>query len=106
MGTDDSCCKGFFITHKRIRHITINSDLPKMMQRIVLAHEIGHAVLHAKSGALAKFQDMLVLDAGDTTENEANLFASKLLLRDKDVMEALNSDCYFNQVAASLYVPA
>ena len=105
MGTEEGCCKGFFIVHKRIRHITINSDLPLIMQRIILAHEIGHAVLHTKSGALAHFHDMLLFDSDDTIEYEANLFASELLLQDEDVMEALNSDCYFSQVAVSLYVP-
>lgn len=107
MGTGEKCCKGFFIVYKRIKHITINCDLPRIMQRIVLAHEIGHAVLHAKSAsrALAQFHDTALFDAGDSTEYEANLFASELLLSDEAVMEALNDDLYFSQIASELYVP-
>ena len=38
MGLDPGCCKGFFLVCKRIKCITINSDLPRIMQRIVPAH--------------------------------------------------------------------
>jgi len=31
----------------------VNSDLPEQMQRIILAHEIGHAVLHRKAARQA-----------------------------------------------------
>lgn len=105
MGLEKGCCKGFFIVHKRIKLITVNCDLPTVMQRIVLAHEIGHAVLHSESGALAPFTDSTLFDAGDFTEFEANVFASELLLPDEDVVEALNEDAYFQQIAAQLNVP-
>lgn len=106
MGLEEGCCKGFFIIYKRIKHITINSDLPHIMQRIVLAHEIGHAVLHAHTGTLAQFHDTALFDAGDSTEYEANIFASELLLSDDAVVEALNEDAYFSQIASTLYVPS
>ena len=32
LGLYDGCCKGFFIVHRRIKHITINSDLPEELQ--------------------------------------------------------------------------
>ncbi len=105
MGLDKGCCKGFFIVHKRIKLITVNCDLPQVMQRIVLAHEIGHAVLHAESGAIAPFTDSKLFDAGNFTEFEANVFASELLLPDEDVVNALNEDAYFQQIAAQLNVP-
>ena len=46
LGTDSGCIKGFFIITNRIKHITINSDLPEELQKVILAREIGHAVLH------------------------------------------------------------
>ena len=46
MGRYKGCCKGFYVQHRRIKHITINSDLPEVIQRVILAHEIAHSVLH------------------------------------------------------------
>ena len=40
MGRYKGCCKGFYVQHRRIKHITINSDLPEVIQRVILAHEI------------------------------------------------------------------
>lgn len=46
MGNYQGACKGFFLTQSRKRSITINSDLPEELQRIIVTHELGHAVLH------------------------------------------------------------
>lgn len=46
MGKTENACKGFFLTHSKIKTITINTDLPELIQNIVLAHELGHAILH------------------------------------------------------------
>lgn len=44
MGKAPDAVKGFFLESKRIRTITINSDLPEIIQRIIVAHEICHAI--------------------------------------------------------------
>lgn len=106
MGLHDGCCKGFFMIHSRIKHITINSDLPEELQRIILAHELGHAVLHTKRKAFAAFHEMTLFDSVHATEYEANVFASELLLSDEAVLEALNDDMFFFQAASVLQVPA
>lgn len=105
MGLYDGCCKGFFLVYHRIRHITVNSDLPPELQRVVLAHELGHAVLHADLGQAA-FHDVTLFDSADETEYEANIFASELLLPDDKVLAALNDDMFFFQAARALYVPS
>ena len=46
MGTHDGSCKGFFISRGRKKMITINSELQPALQRIIAAHELGHAALH------------------------------------------------------------
>ena len=46
MGTNPQSCKGFFLVTSRCKLVVINSDLPDTIQRIILAHELGHAVLH------------------------------------------------------------
>ena len=106
MGLYDGCCKGFFIVHRRIKHITVNCDLPEELQRVVLAHEIGHSVLHCTSGVMANFHETVLFDTIDFREYEANIFASELLLTDDDVLDALNDDMIFVQAASVLCVPS
>ncbi len=105
MGTYDGCCKGFFVIHKRKKHITINCDLPEILQKVVLAHELGHCVLHTAHAAGAAFHEVTLFDNTDTEEYEANVFASELLLTDESVLSALNDDMFFFQAASALYVP-
>lgn len=37
MGIYEGCCKGFFLISRRMKHITINSDLPELLQKVVLS---------------------------------------------------------------------
>lgn len=105
MGLYEGCCKGFFIIYKRMKHITINSDLPDILQKVVMAHELGHCVLHSGTSSAA-FHEVTLFDDVDRNEYEANVFASELLLSDEDVLAALNDDMFFFQAASALYVPA
>lgn len=105
MGTYKGCNKGFFLIHCRIKCIVINSDLPKVMQRIILAHELGHAVLHSQEVAIAPFRESELFDTTDPKEYEANLFASELLLQDEDIMEAVRCDHSVGAIAREFYVP-
>ena len=38
MGTYAGACKGFFLSQSRMRSITINSDLPEPLQRVIAVH--------------------------------------------------------------------
>ena len=84
--------------------ITVNSDLPHVIQKIIIAHEIGHAALHRKSGIHA-FHEVGLFDESSFMEQEANLFAAEYLLDDQKVLETLNSDTTFFAAASELYVP-
>ena len=81
LGSHPGAIKGYFIVCKRIRAITVNMDLPPVMQRIITAHELGHAVHHKSSRAQA-FHDVVLFDQTSALEKEANLFAAELLLRE------------------------
>lgn len=94
LGTDPDAIKGFYLESKRIRTITVNCDLPEAVQRIIVAHELGHAVLHRHSGIHA-FHDIGLFDESSLLEKDANLFAAEYLLRDQDVLETLNRDTTF-----------
>ncbi len=105
MGSDKSACKGFFLTQSRIKAITVNSDLSQDMQKIICAHELGHAMLHRDKSGINAFHDFSFFDGNDRLEYEANIFAAELLLPDEEVLKILNDDLSFFQAAAKLYVP-
>ena len=104
LGKEPDSIKGFFLECKRIKTITINSDLPEVIQKIIVAHELGHAVLHRKAG-LSAFHEVGLFDESTEMEKDANLFAAEYLLDDETVIETLNSDTTFFTAAAVLCVP-
>lgn len=104
LGTEKDSIKGFFLESKRIRTITINSDLPSIIQKFVVSHELGHAVLHRKSGICA-FHEVGLFDESDQFEKDANIFAAEYLLDDEAVLQMLNEDNTFFTAAASLCIP-
>lgn len=97
--------KGFFYYQSRIPNIVIDSNVNEVLERILIAHELGHAILHKEIAMMKGFQEMEVFDSTAITENEANLFSAELILEDKDVLEQLEDHSFF-QAAQALYVPA
>ena len=104
MGKHEGAIKGFYMKCKRIRTITVNGDLPEIIQKIIVAHELGHATIHAGSGVHA-FHDIALFDQATEMEREANLFAAEYMLEDEEVLDALNQDTTFFSAAAMLRVP-
>lgn len=80
--------KGAFRVISNNSFIFINSNLSEEMQRLVCAHELGHAVLHRKlavaSGGMMEFE---LFDINDQGEYDANAFAGTLLLDDDEMLE-------------------
>lgn len=73
--------KGFFKKVLRKKFIFINSELSSFEQKVICAHELGHALFHSSSD----FQFMLdntSLIKKTKVEDEANLFVSWLLFDD------------------------
>ncbi len=104
LGKGKQAIKGFFLECSRIPTITINADLPEMIRRVILAHEIGHAVLHRKEGIRA-FHEIGLWDQTDRMEREANLFAAELLLEDEAVLSLMQQGKTIREAASTLYVP-
>lgn len=104
LGTAQNAVKGFFLEFKRIRTITINSDLPEVIQKIIVAHELCHATCHRTAG-IQTFHDLSIFDQTSVMEKDANLFAAELLLDDQKVLDILNQDTTFFAAASSLMVP-
>ena len=99
--------KGFFFYQSRQKNIVIDCNVNKVLELILVAHELGHAVLHTEVALMHGFQEMEVLENRQDMpeENEANIFAAELLLDDKTVLEHLSKESFF-EAASALYVPA
>lgn len=104
MGKSPRSCKGFFLVSSRCKLIVINSDLPDSIQRIIIAHELGHAVLHSDS-AINTFHEFAMFEDTNRMEYEANVFAAEFMLSDDAAIESLEMQMDFYQTAKCLYVP-
>ena len=78
--------RGFFKKILRRKFIFINNKLSEFDQKLVCAHELGHAVLHS-SNRIQFLIDNTKLLRKSRIEDEANLFASWLLFPSDDVVE-------------------
>lgn len=83
---------GMYTYRWKQRIIFINNNLDDHMRQIVLAHEIGHDIFHRNlaSNGLKEFE---LFYMKNTTEYEANIFGSHLLI-DNDQVLALARDGY------------
>lgn len=93
--------KGMYRVIKRNRVIILNANNSKHMNRIVMAHELGHDQLHreyAKANGLQEFQ---LYDMASQQEYEANLFAADLLLPDDEILEYIYEGYDTVQIAAA-----
>ena len=68
---------------KRKKWIFINENIPieSPLFRIVVAHELGHAIFHRKENCAFLRSKTLLLTSG--IEREANIFAAHLLISDE-----------------------
>ena len=114
MGEGENACKGFYLSQSRAQVITVNSSLPDALRRVILCHELGHAVLHRKAAGNAAsvsasgvraFHDFALFDASSVLEYEANIFAADFLLEDGAVLGLLGDDLSFFEAADVLGVP-
>lgn len=72
---------------KRKRWIFINDNIPEdsPMFKVIVAHELGHALLHRKENCAFIKNHTLLLTSG--IEKEANIFAAQLLISDDMLAE-------------------
>ena len=75
--------RGFYQYFKRNNIICIDESLSDPDKKFVLAHELGHMVLHKKSNAI--FMDTRTYLKISRFELEADMFAVHLLISDEDI---------------------
>lgn len=76
--------RGFYLYANRIKLICVGNGLPEHIERFVIAHELGHAVMHKRSCAPFLQNTFLSLDK---MEIEANKFAVELIIHDEEIMQ-------------------
>ena len=70
---------GFYKLLKRRKYIFLNSDIhDDVFLRVVLAHELGHAIMHSKENCAFMKSKTLLLTS--RIEKQANIFAAHLLI--------------------------
>lgn len=96
--------KGAYKMIMRVPFIFIKSDLDPVTEKIVLAHELGHHLLHRREaeerGGFREFD--LFNTASNLMEYEANVFAAQLTLADEDMLECVERGLTTGEIASAL----
>lgn len=71
---------GFYKYDRKNQYIYINQNLSDEWKKVVCAHELGHALLHARLNT--PFMKRNTLFSVNKVEREANRFAAELLIPD------------------------
>ena len=87
------------INRKKV--IFINSNLSECHYKIVLAHELGHAILHPNINCYFIKNKTFLL--GSKIEREANLFACELLINDQFLGQYIDKS--LDEIAKAEYLP-
>ncbi|OUN23004.1 Zn peptidase [Blautia sp. An81] len=81
----DIGCEGCYMYLKRHRYIFLNANLDGPEKEMVMAHELGHAVLHRRENCY--FIRNKTFLSTVRIEREANTFAAELLIPDSLILE-------------------
>lgn len=87
--------RGYYSKKFRIKQIVLNCNLSEKDERFVLAHELGHAIMHENLNTPFLMENTLL--SKNKFEKEANTFAIELLVPDTEIIE--NSDLTIGQLA-------
>lgn len=81
----DIGCAGCYMFLKNHRYIFLSQDLPEHELKLVMAHELGHALMHKKQNCYFIRNKTFLLSS--KTELEANRFAIELLIPNEVILE-------------------
>ena len=79
---------GCYMFLKNHRCIFLNENLSESDMKLVMSHELGHAIMHRKLNCYFIRNKTLLLNS--KIESEANIFAVNLLIPDETIMENNN----------------
>lgn len=93
---------GMYTSMDGHRIVILNSLMSPEMRRMVLAHEIGHDILH--HDAALGFKEFSMVCKTGTTEYEANAFCAHLLIPDEIFFESIEEGKTVDTIAAECEV--
>ncbi len=96
--------KGFYSIMLGNPFIVLNESLHETEAKIVLAHELGHHILHAHLAKQDGVRETVLYDLSSQPEYEANVFAAHLLLDETQVRQLAADGTTRTQMAALLSV--
>ena len=79
--------KGFFYYQSRQKNIVIDHNVNGILERILVAHELGHAVLHTKIAMMHGFQEMEVFDDKFSLLHEKGELVNSMYIRKADFLK-------------------
>lgn len=91
-------CSGCYMFLKNHRCIFLNENLDEREKTVVMAHELGHAIMHRKENCYFIRNKTFLLTS--KSETEANKFAAELLISDEILLE--NKDYTIKQFSQLL----
>ena len=97
--------KGMYKVILNQRFIFLNGNLKRREAKQILAHELGHDLLHREMAKDSIVQDHFILDMTLKPEYEANLFAANILLSDEKVLSLLQKGVSKEELSKTLGVP-
>ncbi|WP_051599273.1 ImmA/IrrE family metallo-endopeptidase [Metaclostridioides mangenotii] len=95
--------KGYFLNISEGISIVVDYNLNEHEERCVIAHELGHVMLHRSSNIC--YLKNYTYSNTNKLENEANEFAAELLITDEDIKEAIEKQFSKEQMGCYFEVP-
>ena len=89
--TDFQQLLGMYMEVEGRKCIFLKADLEEAERNMILAHELGHALLHREEAAMMEIMNMTFFSMTEKPEYEANVFAAHLLIPAEEV-EALQEE--------------
>lgn len=86
------------------RCIFVKSDLDEYTKNLVVAHEIGHDQFHRDLARENELRSFILFNMRDRAEYEANVFASHLLISDRDIIDMIEEEFDLVQISQKLGV--
>ena len=96
--------KGYYVVQNRERFIRVNANLREKERRVVAAHELGHDQQHRALARVHPLRDTSLYNMSSKWEHQANLFASELLIPDRDVLDCVSGEMDYLSMCRTLSV--
>ncbi|GMQ63520.1 ImmA/IrrE family metallo-endopeptidase [Vallitalea maricola] len=94
---------GLYINQNGFKFILVNNNLDYYDQRVIIAHELGHALLHDNLNMA--YLEKNTYYSRDKFEYQANYFAANLLLPDGFEKDIEFKDMKIEQISSMVAIP-